>query len=84
MTEPCCAYKFLKKDRARWYTPLIPALETLKEVDGCEFEANLVFKVSPGKARALINRRTLSQEKKEGKKRKERKSEEGVERLLSG
>jgi hypothetical protein len=32
--------------------PLIPALERLRKVDLCEFEASLVYKASPGLARA--------------------------------
>lgn len=35
-----------------WCTPLILALRRRKQVDFCEFEANLIYRVSPRTARA--------------------------------
>jgi hypothetical protein len=35
-----------KSGQAWWHTPLVPAL--WRQVDLCEFEASLVYKVSPG------------------------------------
>ena len=44
--------------------PLIPALGRQRQVDICEFEASLVYKVSPRTARALQRNTVLNTKKK--------------------
>ena len=46
-----------------WYTPLIPALWRQRQVDLCEFEANLVYK-SKFQDRLQSYGETLSRKKK--------------------
>jgi hypothetical protein len=53
-----------------WCTPLIPALGRQRQVDLCEFEASLLYKVSYRTARA-----TQKNQKERKKKRKKEKKE---------
>jgi len=52
---------------ALWSMPLIPALGRQRQVDLCEFEVSLVYKVSPGQPG--LHRETLSQEDQMGKQK---------------
>ena len=46
-----------------WFTLLVPALGRQRQVILCEFEARLVYKAKSRTPRALLHRKTLSQEK---------------------
>jgi hypothetical protein len=37
---------FFKESGRRWHTPLVPALGRQRQVDLCEFEVSLVYRVS--------------------------------------
>ena len=49
---------------ALWHTPLIPALGRQSQADLCEFEGNLVYKVSSRIARTVTQRTPVSEKKK--------------------
>ena len=52
----------------RWHMPLIPALGRQRQVELCEFEASLVYRVSSRIARATQRNPVLRKKKKEKKK----------------
>jgi hypothetical protein len=54
---------------AWWHMRLVPALRRQRQVDLCEFEANLIHKVGPGQPR-LSYRETLSQKQSKTKQNK--------------
>jgi hypothetical protein len=59
----------MNKEAGRWWCiPLTPALERQRQVDLCEFEASLVYRVSSRTARAT--QRNPAKETKQNKKRK--------------
>jgi hypothetical protein len=43
-----------------WYIPLIPALQRQRQVDLCDFKANLVYKVSSRTAKAITQRNPVT------------------------
>ena len=55
--------------RQWWHIPLIPALMRQRQVDLCEIEAGLVYKVSFRTARATQRNPVLKRKKKGRKKR---------------
>jgi capsid protein len=58
-----------------WHIPLIPALGRESQVDLCEFEASLVYRVSSRTARATQRNPVLKNKTKQKKERKQRKKQ---------
>ena len=50
-----------------WYTPLIPALGRQRHVDLCEFETNLVYRVSSMTVRAVTQKNPILKNNKTNK-----------------
>ena len=62
-------------------TPLIPALRKQKQVDLCEFEASLVYRMSP--RTVMATQRTLVLKNRTNRKKRKRKSCRAVSFLAS-
>ena len=73
-SRPTCSTKGVPgRCQVRWHTLSVPALGRQRQVDLCELEASLVYKVSSRTARAVTQRNPVSKEKKKRKKKERKK-----------
>lgn len=54
-----CPYTFCDYSQAWWHTPVMPALQRQRQVDLCDFKANLVYRVNQG-SQGEVHKETLS------------------------
>jgi hypothetical protein len=64
-SRPTCSTKGVPgRCQVRWHTLSVPALGRQRQVDLCELEASLVYKVSSRTARAVTQRNFVSKQNK--------------------